>query len=136
MTKKTGIRNTAQQKVIRQVFDLADGPLTAGQAHELARQKRSHIGIATIYRAIRRMLDEGALRTVLIPGECAYYELNGPSHHHYFHCCACGKVYVIGACPSVIKKMTPPGFVHERHDIVLHGQCNVCRSGAAFVGRY
>lgn len=130
-SRKMNTRNTAQQQVIRGIFHLAGRPLTASEAHALAQQERPNIGIATVYRAIRRMQDEGALRTVLIPGEGTFYEMAGPAHHHYFFCRICCKAYVIGICPEAVRKMTPPGFFHERHDIVLHGQCRGCRLESA-----
>lgn len=121
-------RNTIQQMTIHKVFARAGRPLSAEQAHDLARRDRPRIGIATVYRAIRRMQDEGALRAVLIPGEGSFYEMAGPSHHHYFFCRLCNKAYVIGICPEAVRQMTPRGFVHERHDIVLHGQCAQCHA--------
>lgn len=122
--KKT--RNTDQQRLIRALFVRSRRPLNASEVHALARRKQPGIGIATVYRSVRRMLEEGALSLVAIAGETAYYEMAGNEHHHYFHCCYCRKVYVIEACPEVIAELTPPGFVHEHHDIVLHGYCRAC----------
>lgn len=120
-------RNTLQQRLIWEVFERSKRPLNAVEVFALARRKRPGIGIATIYRSIRRMVEEENLTLVAIPGETAYYEMADREHHHYFHCCYCRKVYVIGACPKVIAELTPPGFVHEHHDIVLHGYCNACK---------
>ncbi len=96
------------------------------QVHELASVEQPGIGIATVYRAIRRMLDANDLTEVFIPGEVMYYELNGGGHHHYFHCNQCSFVFVIDGCPSAIPLLTPPGFLTERHDLVLHGCCERC----------
>ena len=123
--KKT--RSTAQQRLIREIFESSDRPLNAAEVLEIAREARPTIGIATVYRGIRSMLDDGLLVMVAIAGETSYFEMASREHHHYFHCCYCRKVYVIGACPEVIDELTPPGFVHEHHDIVLHGYCRECK---------
>lgn len=119
-------RNTPQQRLIREVFERSKRPLNAAEVLALAHRGKPGIGIATVYRSIRRMVEEKRLSLVAIPGETAYYEPADREHHHYFHCCYCRKVYVIGACPKAIAELVPPGFVHERHDIVLHGYCNKC----------
>jgi Fur family transcriptional regulator, ferric uptake regulator len=122
-------RSTGQQRLIRCIFEGANRPLNASEVLTAAQEKRRNLGIATVYRTIRRLTEEGLLTTVAIAGETSYYEVAGREHHHYFHCCYCRKVYVIGACPEVIAELTPPGFVQEHHEIVLHGYCKTC-SGA------
>lgn len=122
--KKT--RSTAQQRLIRKILERSDRPLNANEILKAAQKRLPSIGIATVYRSVRRMTEESVIVPVAIAGETAYYEPVTRDHHHYFHCCYCRKVFVIGACPEVIDELTPPGFVHEHHDIVLHGYCNVC----------
>ncbi|HDP34903.1 MAG TPA: transcriptional repressor [Candidatus Hydrogenedentes bacterium] len=127
MVNTTGVtRKTVQKQLVNDIFLRAGRPLTAREAHDLARVARPRIGIATVYRAIRRMVEAKELRLVVIPGEAAYYERSGNGHHHYFHCCACQKVYVVQGCPGSMKALTPAGFVLERHDLVLHGKCKTC----------
>jgi len=128
MSNAKGARNTIQKQLVCGIFQHACRPLTAREVHDLARKERSCIGIATVYRAIRRMTEEKVLRLVIIPGETAYYEMaeEGEGHHHYFHCCACQKVYVVPGCPGSMQALTPQGFVLERHDLVLHGKCREC----------
>lgn len=121
-----GIRNTLQKRLIFDIFNEADRPLMAQEAHALAKKQRPRIGIATVYRAIRRMVDENLLRLVVIPGETAYYEMTNEEHHHYFHCCTCKKVYVVPGCPGSMQALTPDGFTLEHHDLVLHGKCKDC----------
>ena len=121
-----GTRKTLQKQLVFDIFNNTDRPLMAQEAHALAQQERPRIGIATVYRAIRRMVEERVLRLVVIPGETAYYEMAEKDHHHYFHCCTCNKVYVVPGCPGSMQALTPKGFVLERHDLVLHGKCKEC----------
>ncbi len=129
-TALTG-RHTAQKQLVLDIFRSTKRPLMAREVYNLARQERSRIGIATIYRAIRRMVNDKLLRPVTIPGETVYYEMSDADHHHYFHCCACQKVYVVPGCPGSMQALTPQGFKLERHDLVLHGRCENCARRAS-----
>lgn len=124
--RQASARKTAQGELIRAVFEETRRPLSPREAHALALNLQPRIGIATVYRTIRRLLDEGCLSPVDIPGVGTHYELADSGHHHYFYCRACGRVYVIPGCPGHISTMLPPGFQMDRHDIVLHGRCGEC----------
>ena len=58
------------------------------------------LGLATVYRNIKILCDEGFLREVRIPGEAPRYELEGKGHHHHFYCFRCGRVFEIEGCRS------------------------------------
>jgi Fur family ferric uptake transcriptional regulator len=122
------IRKTVQSEIIRGVFEEAGRPLSPREAHVLALKKQPTLGIATVYRAIRRFLEEGYIAVVDIPGVGTHYEAAKGTHHHYFYCGQCGRVYVIPGCPGQISALLPPGFQMERHDIVLHGTCRDCNA--------
>jgi Fur family ferric uptake transcriptional regulator len=126
MSGPAPIRRTVQGEIIRTVFEDARRPLSPREAHDLARQIQPRIGIATVYRAINRFIEEGFVVPVDIPGVGIHYEAAGGPHHHYFYCGGCGRVYVIPGCPGQISALLPPGFHMERHDIVLHGRCRDC----------
>ena len=42
------------------------------------------LGIATVYRNIRSLTEEGELSEVKLPGENPRFELAGHQHHHHF----------------------------------------------------
>ncbi|MGH7583874.1 MAG: Fur family transcriptional regulator [Gemmatimonadales bacterium] len=119
-------RNTRQRGAIRRAFQRADRPLGTGEVLELARSEVGGLGIATVYRNIRTLVDEGWLTVVELPGEVPRYETNGKQHHHHFRCRNCGRVYEVPGCVSDLNEIVPPGFVMEAHDLVLYGQCADC----------
>ncbi len=84
------------------------------------------MGIATVYRNIRSMVEGGALRVVELPGAPSRYELAGKDHHHHFHCTLCDRVYEVDDCPGRLADLTPAGFRLESHEIVLYGRCADC----------
>ena len=119
-------RKTNQRQAIRDAFTDADRPLSTQQALEAAQVHKPGIGIATIYRTIKILLDEGWLTIVRLPGEPPRYELAGKPHHHHFYCVACGRVFVVPGSEKLLDALVPKGFVLESHDLVLSGRCAEC----------
>jgi Fur family ferric uptake transcriptional regulator len=119
-------RNTRQRNAIRSAFDAAARPLGAQEVHELAQPAAPGLGIATVYRCIARLLEEGELVAVELPGGPPRYERAGLSHHHHFHCNSCGRVYDLPGCTGNIEQLIPRGFTLDRHEIVLYGACSAC----------
>lgn len=84
------------------------------------------LGIATVYRNIRALEEQGWIVPVELPGEPPRYEVAGKAHHHHFHCRACDRVYEVPDCPADFTDITPSGFVLEEHEFVLYGRCADC----------
>ena len=119
-------RSTAQRSAIRDVLHQANRPLLAQEVLDYACVVVPKIGIATIYRNLKIMVDEGELRQVLLPGENPRFELAGHGHHHHFQCTQCHKVFDIYACPKNLASLAPEGFKVEDHDLTLYGRCKDC----------
>ncbi len=119
-------RNTRQRGAIRRAFQRASRPLSPAEAFTDARREVGSIGVATVYRNIRALLDEGWLAPVNLPGEPARYELAGMNHHHHFRCRCCEQVYDVPCTVGAVAGGLPDGFTLERHDMVLHGTCAHC----------
>lgn len=119
-------RNTRQRTAIRQVIEEADRPLTPNEVRDGAEALTPGIGIATVYRALKGLLEEGWLHSVELPGEPARYEREGKAHHHHFHCTRCDRVYEVDGCAGTLPVRVPAGFQLEAHEIVLYGLCAAC----------
>ena len=121
------IRNTRQRQAIQSLFDKTNNPLSVEDVRAGAEREVNGIGIATVYRNIKSLLEEGVLTTVDLPGEPPRYELAGKGHHHHFQCTRCSRVYDMKACLNGLKKMLLPGFRMTNHDVILYGECAKCR---------
>jgi Fur family ferric uptake transcriptional regulator len=84
------------------------------------------MGIATVYRTIKRLLDESWLAAVELPGEAPRYEIAGKPHHHHFRCNACNRVFDLVGCPNAFESILPAGFRLEGHELFLFGRCQEC----------
>lgn len=119
-------RNTRQRKAIRDVIHDAGVPLSPREILELAQGKVVGLGMATVYRTLKLLADEGIIKGVDIPGEAPRYELADKGHHHHFHCTACGKVFEVEQCPGDFASLTPKGFELDGHELLLFGRCSAC----------
>ena len=119
-------RKTNQRDAILQVFEEARGPLNPQQVLEAAGRYAQGLGIATVYRTLRALVERGHLTAVQIPGEPSRYERCGKGHHHYFRCRTCAQVFNIEGCPGNFAALVPRGFRLEDHELVLHGLCAGC----------
>ena len=123
-------RETRQRQAIRRVIDAAERPLSPQEVLEAAQGEVPGLGMATVYRTIRSLTDEGWLVAVDVLGRPPHYERAGKEHHHHFHCRGCEKLFEVEGCPGNLKGLAPPGFRVEGHELTLYGVCPECRVGA------
>lgn len=119
-------RDTRQRQAIRRAIEEVDRPLSPREVLEAASAHHAGLGIATVYRTLKALVEEGALAQVELPGEPPRYEATGKRHHHHFHCRACDRVYELEGCPDGLRSLTPAGFSLESHEVVLYGRCAAC----------
>jgi Fur family transcriptional regulator, ferric uptake regulator len=126
-------RNTRQRSAIREAIEQAERPLLPQEVLEAAQQAVPGLGIATVYRNLKALVDEGELTPVNLPGENPRFEPAGHRHHHHFQCTQCQRVFDVHACPGDLSRLAPQGFTVEDHDLTLYGRCKDCapRSAAA-----
>ncbi len=120
------MRRTKQRDAIHNVFRNVDRPLSPDEVHDHASEFLPGIGIATVYRNLKSLVESGLLKSVEIPGASPLYELAGLDHHHHFQCDSCQKVFDIPGCPGNLQGLTPPGFQVTSHNITLFGTCPEC----------
>lgn len=121
-------RNTRQKSAIREALAHAGRPLLAQEVLDAAQALAPGLSIATVYRNLKSLLDDGELRSVLLPGENPRYEPAGSGHHHHFQCRKCQRVFEVDACPGDLASLAPTGFTVEDHELTLYGRCRECGS--------
>ncbi|MBY4899227.1 Fur family transcriptional regulator [Cupriavidus sp. AU9028] len=123
-------RLTRQRDAIHTVLAEAGRPLTPQELLDAARSHVAGIGIATVYRNLKAMVEAGEIVAVPLPGEAPRYELAGSEHHHHFYCRACDRVFEVHGCPGDMKRLAPRGFQVQAHELMLYGLCADCACGA------
>lgn len=119
--------NTVQRTAIRSVLEEARRPLGPTEVLEAAQVHVPHLGMTTVYRTLKSLVDENWLEVVSLPGEPSRYERAGAPPHAHFRCDECERVFrAPGSCPGVLA-MVPEGFALSDHSLVLFGVCGDCR---------
>lgn len=126
-------RNTKQRETILGVLHTAEGPLGIPEIHARAKANLESLGLATVYRAVKRLRDEQEILEVDLPGEEAHFEVRRAHHHHHFRCQKCQKVFELDFCPLHLPSGTllPNGYRVLEHHLTLYGLCQNCDSRAA-----
>ena len=119
-------RHTRQRAAIREAIVAAARPLLPQEVLQAAQQQVPGLGIATVYRNLKGLVEEGELRAVHLPGENPRFESTGHAHHHHFQCRQCQRVFDVHACPGDLSRLAPQGFTVEDHDLTLYGRCQEC----------
>lgn len=119
-------RFTRQRTAIHAAIASAERPLLPQEVLETARAAVDGLGMATVYRNLKALLDDGSIQAVQLPGESPRYEAAGQSHHHHFQCTQCTRVFDVHACPGDLQALAPKGFTVEGHELTLYGRCADC----------
>lgn len=124
-------RQTRQRAAIHRVFAEHERPLEPREVLAAARRHVPSLGMATVYRTLKSLVDEGKVVSVMLPGDQIRYEAAGRKHHHHFQCRHCNKVFELPGCPGNFSRLTPRGFQLDDHEVVLYGRCAVCVAASA-----
>lgn len=125
----TGQRNTWQKDAVLHALSEAQGFVSAQQLHQTLKQHGSSIGLATVYRALTSLVENGKADTLLNnEGESLYRDCS-LEHHHHLICRKCGVTVEIEAkqaeaWASRVAKIN--GFSEVTHTIDIFGICKKC----------
>ena len=122
------MRETRQRT---EVLDaLAGGEaLSAQDLHERLRARASRVGLATVYRTLRLLSEEGAVDVLRDDPTQARYRLCSTEHHHHLVCESCGAVVEIPECDVdewARKVAATEGFEVRAHRAEILGRCARC----------
>jgi len=119
-------RKTRQRQIIENMLKQADRPLLPKELLSKAQQSLPQLGIATVFRTLKKLVDEGEAKVVCLPGDSPRYERSDLAHHHHFKCKECESVFEINRCPGHLERLLPKDFQLTDHEITLFGRCANC----------
>jgi Fur family ferric uptake transcriptional regulator len=119
-------RMTRQRSAIETSVTEAGRPLLPQEVLALAQRAVPSLSISTVYRQLKALVDDGAVRAVQLAGEPPRYESAAQGHHHHFQCTRCQRVFDVHGCPGTLAHLAPAGFVVEDHEVTLYGRCADC----------
>ena len=128
-------RTTAQKLEFRRFLEAnRDREMTVAEMAEALKEAGSGIGIATVYRGVKRLEAEGVLaRRVTGNGNSTVYRYCGDESvrsMHILFCQVCGKTVPISyelANRFEQSVSDKTGFAVNDHQLLLYGHCPECR---------
>ena len=122
------MQRAKQQLAVFRALGEADGPLSARELW--TRLSGTGVGLATVYRALQRGVEEGTLDSVEVLGGGVRYEPKNREHHHHFLCSTCDHAFDLFGCVEGLESLLPDGFQMTGHEVVLLGTCDACGNAA------
>ena len=111
---------------MKAAIERAGRPLSPQEILEATQEEIPGLGLATVYRNVKAMVESRWLVAVELPGVPDRYEIADQGHHHHFHCRHCDRVFDVEGCPGNLDTLIPKDFSLETHEIVLYGRCADC----------
>lgn len=131
---KKETRNTRQKRLIIDCLNkYGSNHMTAEELFNLIRRQDDQISIATVYRNLRLLEEQGAVRKVFVSDDAtAYYESadSNTSHsHHHLICRQCGAIIdfeedLLDSLEKFIERTK--GFTIQDHRVAFFGICAEC----------
>ena len=123
-------RNTKQKEIILEILTENRIHPTIQEIYKLAKAKYKNIGQATIYRNVKKLVEENkVLRLPSIKDEGYHYDINVAKHNHLI-CNCCGKIVDIfdNSYESMINKIEQDNSVKITNALlILEGICSKCQ---------
>ena len=129
-TKK--LRLTSQRRIIFNEFMTRSSHIDIDELFLKMKAIDKNIGLATIYRTLKLLIEAGIVREVKFGGEKTVYEaVIGRKHHDHLICSECGKniefhAPELEAMQEAIAQKY--GYELTGHSMYLTGICSECQS--------
>lgn len=123
-------RDTPQRRAIADALRGTTEFVSAQELHARLRDGGSRIGLATVYRALSALVDDGAVDALRsTDGEQRYRWCDSTAHHHHLVCRQCGRTVEIEAAAVerwAAALATQHGFTELSHTVEVFGRCPDC----------
>lgn len=126
----TVVRLTKQRQAILEAMRTTNTHPDAAWVHAEVRKKIPKISLATVYRTLESLVEEGHLVAISSGRDACRFDFKHDPHHHGI-CKHCGHIFDIPADPHhtvVLPSQLPLGFTVENIVFELHGICEHCQS--------
>jgi Fe2+ or Zn2+ uptake regulation protein len=126
--------NTRQSRqravVLEVVLSTMDHP-TADWVYRQARRRLPRISLGTVYRNLKRLAEEGAIREIHTGGHPARFDGNTGRHYH-IRCLGCGRVNDLPMSVDTRLEEEAGRAMNYQilgHQVEIHGLCPLCQAG-------
>lgn len=133
MTARSGgKRNTIQRAMIFEAVQSLHTHPTGEEVYALVRSKYPSISLATVYRNLNTLAEEGQIKRICVPGAAERFDFNTKPHYH-IRCEKCGQFADVpleydDKMVELIARAT--GYTLHQQEMVFTGLCPDCAKEA------
>lgn len=123
------LRSTRQRRAVIGLLADTDEFRSAQEIHEAIRRSGDRVGLATVYRTLQSLVDNGEVDMVKTDAGESVYRRCSAVHHHHLVCRSCGTTVEIEgpAVEAWAEKLAKRhGFTDVSHTLELFGTCSTC----------
>lgn len=129
MSETTRRRETRQRSAVRSALEDVAEFRSAQQLHALLRERGEHVGLATVYRTLQGLADDGEVDVLRTADGESVYRRCSTGHHHHLTCRQCRRtveVDSVGVERWARKVAEEHGFAEVEHVVEVFGTCAAC----------
>lgn len=136
LLRARGLRRMPSRIAVLAVLEPVDGHLSVADIHQRIHNVSSEDGqrpdLATVYRTVTTLVDQGVLHALAVEGGVTTYGLAEKPHHHAV-CTECGTIIEVPAnrlSAALEHAIEGSSFtLSDQAGLTLHGLCPACQSG-------
>jgi Fur family ferric uptake transcriptional regulator len=122
-------RRTRQRQVVLEAVQSTMDHPTADRVYRQARRRLPRISLGTVYRNLKSLVEEGAIREIHTGGHPARFDGNTGRHYH-IRCLGCGRVSDLPL--SVSRRLEEEAgratsYRIVSHEVEVQGLCPLCQ---------
>ena len=128
MTDTAPRRSTRQREAVRDALATSEEFVSAQALHQSMRTDGSTVGLATVYRALAALAEDGEADALQSGGEVLYRACT-PTHHPQLLCRQCGRTVELEAAAVerwARQVAAEHGFIEPDHVVDIFGLCGEC----------
>ena len=124
------LRMTRQRSAVSDLLEQTEDFRSAQQLHDTLRENGESVGLATVYRTLQSLADDGQVDVMRIDDrETLYRRCARREHHHHLVCRDCGRTVEVAG--DTVERWADQiaqdhGFVEVDHTAELFGTCGAC----------
>lgn len=127
-------RNTKQRMILLECFNESKGShLNVDELYRIAKSKSEGIGIATVYRNIKYLLEQDIIKKVELPNSLPCYEIKVSDEEHSHHHLICRECHKIIDFEDDLLESVEDAIENSRnfkitdHKVIFYGICENCK---------
>ena len=122
-------RETRQRVAVAAALDDADSFVSAQQLHTMLREAGDGVGLATVYRTLQQLAEDGEVDVLRTSETESMYRRCSSGHHHHLVCRYCRRTVEVdsAAVERWARRIADEnGFIEVGHVVEVFGTCAEC----------